>query len=65
MKKENNDNIFEEGQVVYALSNPGVKLIVRRFTHRIYYCFPKDDPSGKGLVFFERELTDQPGKGLK
>ena len=61
MKKETNDNIFSEGQIVYAKSNPGVKLIVRRYTGRIYYCMTKEDPSVKGLVFFERELTSDPG----
>ena len=58
MKKSNNsDNKYKEGQVVYAIENPGLKLIVRRYLDRIYYCKVHEDPDHKDLVYFERQLT--------
>lgn len=50
------DNIYQEGTVVMAKSNPDRKLIISRYLKRIYYCKPIDDPNGKSLVYFEREL---------
>ena len=61
MKKEIDDNIYAEGQIVFAKSNPGVKLIIRRYIDRMYYCRTKDDASLAELALFEREITDKQG----
>lgn len=50
------ENIFKEGDVVYAKAYPTLSLVVRRYVHRIYYCRREDDPEGKEHVYFEREL---------
>ena len=50
------DNIFKEGEEVYAKVDPTLKLIIRRYVDRIYYCKIKEDPMRKELVYFEREL---------
>ena len=52
------DNKYNEGQEVYSHSNPSVKLVVRRYVDRIYYCRIQSDPEKKDLVYFERELTE-------
>jgi len=51
------DNIYEEGTVITAKSNPDRKLVISRYIKRIYYCKPIDDPDGKALAYFERELV--------
>lgn len=50
---------YKEGDVVYAKEAPTLKLVVRRYIHRIYYCRAPDNPTGKDLVYFERELTSR------
>jgi hypothetical protein len=50
------DNIYKEGIFVVAKSNPNRKLIIGRYIKRIYYCKAVDDPDGKALAYFEREL---------
>ena len=50
------ENKYEEGAEVYAKANPSMKLIIRRYVDRIYYCKIKKDPLLKELVYFEREL---------
>lgn len=52
------ENKYPEGSIVYAKVNPGLKLAVRRYASRIYYCTNLAQPQGKELVYFERELTD-------
>ncbi len=47
---------FKPGDMVYAKINPDVKLIVRLYYRRIYYCTFAKDPNKKEVVFFEREL---------
>ncbi len=47
---------FKSGDTVYAKVNPKVKLIVRLYYRRIYYCTFADNPNKKELVLFEREL---------
>lgn len=51
-----NENIFKEGDVVFAKVNPSLALVVRRYVHHIYYCKRQDHPEMKELVYFEREL---------
>jgi len=47
---------FKEGEAVYAIINPGRKLIIRRFIDSIYYCQFPDNPSRQDLAYLEREL---------
>lgn len=46
---------YFEGQVVVAIANPLVKLVIRRYVYRIYYCSLLDDPT-KEFVYFGREI---------
>ncbi len=48
---------FKSGDIVYTKVNPEVKLIVRLYYRRIYYCTFAEDPKKKEVVFFERELV--------
>ena len=57
--KNNMDNKFAEGSVVYAIAKPTVKLIIKRYVDRVYYCRAQLDPAQKQLTFFERELTNE------
>jgi len=59
MKKSINDNKYQEGEVVFAISSPSEKLVIRRYVDRIYYCIISSHPDQKELPFFERELTTQ------
>ena len=54
------ENKYKEGQVVYAKENPTLKLVIRRYVYRIYYCKVQDAPDQKELVYFERELIADP-----
>lgn len=51
-------NKYKEGSIVVARTDPGQKLLIRRFVDHIYYCKIYDDQKAPELVFFERELTD-------
>jgi len=55
------ENKYNEGEIVYAKINPTLKLVIRRYVKRIYYCKVQEDPSRKDLVYFERELMARPG----
>ena len=50
------ENIYKEGTLITAKSDPDRKLIIGRYIKRIYYCKPVDDPDGKPMAYFEREL---------
>ena len=52
------ENKYPEGAIVYAKVNPSIRLAVRRYVKRIYYCTNLSHPSEKELVYFERELMD-------
>lgn len=54
------ENKYKPGEIVYASVNPSLKLVVRRYISRIYYCKTFNDPLKKDLVYFERELTNAP-----
>lgn len=58
MKK---DNIYEEGSIVYAKHAPHLKLIIRRYVDRIYYCKSEQDTVAPDQIYFERELTNVAG----
>lgn len=50
------ENKYKEGEIVYAKVDPGLKLVIRRYVDRIYYCKIQDDPNRKELVYFDREI---------
>ncbi|CAN5480075.1 hypothetical protein BH23BAC1_BH23BAC1_23750 [soil metagenome] len=52
------NNLFPEGSVVFTKANPNIKLIVRRYISRIYYCTNPQKPLEKDAVYFERELMN-------
>jgi hypothetical protein len=56
------ENKFKEGEEVFAKSDPELKLLVRRYVDRIYYCEIKGNTDRNDLVYFERELSSQVGK---
>lgn len=52
----NNDNIYALGTVITAKAHPHVKLIIRKYYHRTYFCAVMDDLTQKHLEYFEKEL---------
>ncbi len=50
------DNIYEEGSFIHPKERPEVKLIIKRYLQRIYFCEDVNDPTHKMLAYFEREL---------
>ena len=58
------ENKFKEGEIVRAKVNPNLKLVVRRYVDRIYYCKIQEDPTQKELVYFERELIPHEIKNI-
>lgn len=50
------DNKYNIGDTVYAKVDPEVKLIVRKYYARIYYCKFADLPMKKELALFDREI---------
>lgn len=50
---------FKAGDNVYSKVNPTVKLVVRRYIDRIYYCKFVDEPNKKELALFEREILTE------
>ena len=55
-----NEHKYNEGDIVWALEAPNVKLVVRRYVDRIYYCKAYEDLEKKEKVYFERELMITP-----
>ena len=60
MSKQFVQNNYNPGDTVYAKVAPTQKLIIRRYVDRIYYCKIQEDPERKELVYFERELVENP-----
>lgn len=52
----NTDNIYELGTLVTAKADPTLKLVIKKYYQRIYYCAQTDNPLRKHLAFFENEL---------
>jgi hypothetical protein len=50
------DNIYKEGTIIYARENPKLKLIIKKYYQRIYYCARVEKPEAKQLCYYEREL---------
>ncbi|MEQ9405597.1 MAG: hypothetical protein RIM99_18555 [Cyclobacteriaceae bacterium] len=55
--REEKENRYAANDTVYSKANPDVKLVVRRYIHRIYYCGFPDEPKRKELALFEREVV--------
>jgi hypothetical protein len=51
-------NKYNPGDEVFAKVNPGLKLVIRNYIKRIYYCTIQEDPQHEELVYFERELVE-------
>ncbi|SEB51824.1 hypothetical protein SAMN04489761_1172 [Tenacibaculum sp. MAR_2009_124] len=49
-------NKYKIGDIVFAIAKPHILLEIRIYARKIYYCTIKNDPLGKELVYFEREL---------
>ena len=60
MSKQFFQNKYNAQDVVAAKKNPELKLVIRRYIDQVYYCKVQDDPEAKELVYFERELVDDP-----
>jgi hypothetical protein len=60
MSKQFVQNKYMPGDVVCAKVNPVLKLKIRRYIDQVYYCKVLDDPNRKELVYYERELVDNP-----
>jgi len=54
--KNEKEGKYMAGDIVYAKANPDVKLVVRRYVLRVYYCRFPDEPGRKELALYEREL---------
>ena len=58
MSKQFFQNKYNEGDIISATVNPSLKLIIRRYIDQVYYCRMLDDPEGKELVYYEREIVE-------
>jgi hypothetical protein len=50
-------NKYKVGDIVFTKANADLKLKVRRYLDRIYYCTVVEDPKEEEQVHFERELS--------
>lgn len=55
------DNKYKIGDLVYTKKNSDVKMIVRKYYAKIYYCKFADLPMKEELALFERELLSEVG----
>ena len=62
-ENENHDNLFREGEFIYAKEDPEKQLVITKYYQRIYYCTRVTDK--KELVYFERELLQGTPKTVK
>lgn len=60
MSKQFVQNKYNAGDIVYAKVDPSLKLIIRRYVDQVYYCKVFEDAERKELVYFERELVEDP-----
>jgi hypothetical protein len=60
MSKQFVQNKYNHGDVVFAKVNPIRALVIRRYVDRVYYCQIQDDRASKELVYYERELVENP-----
>jgi hypothetical protein len=50
------ENKFKIGEIVFERTFPAKKLIVSRYSDKLYYCKAQENLKRKELVYFEREL---------
>ena len=50
------ENKYKAGEVVFERIFPDKKLIVSRYSDKLYYCRTFENLKRKELVYFEREL---------
>gem|GEM_PF-954986 len=60
MSKQFVQNKYNPGDVVFAKADPTLKLVIRRYIDQVYFCKVQEDPEKKELVYFERELVENP-----
>jgi hypothetical protein len=48
---------FKPGEVVFEKIRPSQKLIVERYSNKIYYCTLQEAPHRKAIVYVERDLV--------
>jgi hypothetical protein len=53
----NNDNRYAIGSTITAKEAPLVKLEIKNYLQRIYYCSIVGNETAKHKAYFERELT--------
>lgn len=58
MTINDHDNKYNVGDLVYTKKNSDVKMIVRKYYAKIYYCTFADLPMKTELALFERELVN-------
>jgi hypothetical protein len=57
MKDRNKmDNLYEEGTIICAKENPTLKLVITKYSQRIYYCTVPGDTTGRRFAYFESNL---------
>ncbi len=56
------ENKCKDGDVLYPLEDPSLKLTIRRYVDKIYYCTVQKDPDSNDRVYFERELPADAAK---
>lgn len=49
-------NKYKPGAIVFEKLFPGKRMIVIRYTNRLYHCLTDDSPKRKEWLFFEKEL---------
>ena len=54
--QSNEDNTYEVGAFILAKEAPTVKLQIKKYYQRIYYCAIVGNESAKQKAYFEREL---------
>ena len=58
MRREiNDDNLYKEGTIVFAKVAPELKLVIRKYRQRIYYCAELEHPDQNDYAYFEKELV--------
>jgi len=54
--QNNEDNIYQVGTIIIARESPTVRLEIKKYLQRIYYCAIVGDEAAKQKAYFEREL---------
>ncbi len=62
IRAETAENKYKVGDVVIANADPTKKLVIQRYSDRVYYCKVQRDPEAKELAYFEMELAQNNNK---